>query len=266
MTEKLLIACAAMGLVEKDGGLFKNSPLADTYLVAGKPLYQGDIIAHSDNVRHFWDQLEQEICTQPRVTDEAANHRNFIMGMHDLTMGPRGSIFSDNVDLSGRRRLLDVGGGPGTYSILACRKYPELKATVFDLPETIAIAREVIDKERLTESIEFCEGDWEKDDFGVGFDVVLLSNVMHGAGSLAAMKLRKSWEAMAGGGLLVVQEFLLNDDKAGPLTAALFNVMVGAYSGAELVAIIEEAGFIEAKVVITDDTLGAAWITAQKPA
>ena len=106
MTEKLLIACAAMGLIEKRDALYNNSTLADTYLVAGRPLYQGDIIAHCDHVRHFWDQLEEEICTQPRIEDEAANHRNFIMGMHDMTMGPRGSIFSNNIDLSGKMNLV----------------------------------------------------------------------------------------------------------------------------------------------------------------
>ncbi len=265
MTEKLLIACAAMGLVERDGTLYKNSEFAATYLVPGAPLYQGDIIAHSDVVRGFWDGLEEEICIEVPKADDAKSHRNFIMGMHNITLAGRGSIFSDNIDLGGRKRLLDVGGGPGTYSILACAKYTQLKAVVFDLPATIAIARQVVAGQGFTDRIGFCEADWEKDAFGEGFDVVLLSNVMHGGGSLAAMKLGKAMQAMEAGGLLVIQEFLLNDDKTGPLTAALFNVMVGAYSARELLSLVEEAGFVDGGVVVRDDELGAGWITAKKP-
>jgi SAM-dependent methyltransferase len=265
MTEKLLIACAAMGLVERDGALYKNSEFAATYLVPGGPLYQGDIIAHSDAVRGFWDGLEEEICLEAPTEDEEKTHRNFIMGMHNITVAGRGNIFIDNIDLEGRRRLLDVGGGPGTYSILACAKYPQLEAVVFDLPATIAIARQVVAEQGVTGRIGFCEGDWEKDAFGEGFDVVLLSNVMHGEGSLAETKLAKSIEAMGGGGLLVIQEFLLNNDKTGPLTAALFNVMVGAYSAKELLSLVKEAGFVDGRVVVRDDQSGAGWITAKKP-
>ena len=266
MTEKLLIACAAMGLVERDGGLYKNSEFGATYLVPGGPLYQGDIIAHSDTVRRgFWDGLEGQICLETPPEDEEKTHRSFIMGMNNITLGGRGRIFSDNIDLEGRRRLLDVGGGPGTYSILACAKCPQLEAVVFDLPETIAIARQVVAEQGFTDRIGFCEGDWEKDAFGEGFDVVLLSNVMHGEGGLAEMKLAKSIEAMEAGGLLVIQEFLLNNDKTGPLTAALFNVMVGAYSASELLSLVEKAGFVDGRVVVRDDELGAGWITAKKP-
>jgi ADP-ribose pyrophosphatase YjhB (NUDIX family)/SAM-dependent methyltransferase len=265
MTQKFLIACAAIGLVEKQGALYRNSPLADTYLVSGKPLYQGDMIAHSDHVRLFWDRLEEELGLAKHDKDETAVHHDFIMAMYNITMAGRGAIFTDNIGLDGKKRLLDVGGGPGTYSILACRKYPQLKATVFDLPETIKIARRVVAKESLADRIDFREGDWEKDDFRDGYDVVLLSNVMHGEGSLAEMKLAKAWRAMKDGGLVVVQEFLLNDDKTGPLTAALFNVMVGAYSQAELLAVISDAGFVDAKIVALDDRLGACWVTATKP-
>ncbi len=265
MTEKLLIACAAMGLVERDGSLYKNSGFAATYLVPGAPLYQGDIIAHSDVVRGFWDGLEEEICLEVPTEDEEKTHRNFIMGMHNITVAGRGNIFTDHINLEGRRRLLDVGGGPGTYSILACTKYTQLKAVVFDLPATIAIARQVVGEQGFMDRIGFCEGDWETDAFGGGFDVVLLSNVMHGEGRLAAMKLAKSIEAMEGGGLLVIQEFLLNDDKSGPLIAALFNVMVGAYSASELLSLVEKAGFVDGRVAVRDDELGAGWITAKKP-
>lgn len=265
MTDKLLIACAALGFVERDGTLYRNTPRAQTWLVRGSQLYQGDIIAHADVVRDFWDNLENQICLLPPRVDTTAVHRSFIMGMHNITMGGRGRIFLENIDLAGRKRLLDVGGGPGTYSILACRKYPQLNATIFDLPETIAIARRVVEKEGFLGRITFVQGDWEKDSFGGGFDTVLMSNIMHGAESMAPLKLQKAFQAMLPGGLLIVQEFLLNDNKTGPLTPALFNVMVGAYSTKEMVNLVREAGFIQEKLVFNDENVGAGWIAAQKP-
>ena len=99
-------------------------------------------------------------------------------------------------------------------------------------------------------------------DFGRGFDVVLLSNVMHGSTSAAPMKLAKARAALEPGGLLAVQEFLLENDKSGPLIPALFNVMVGAYSQAELTHEIEKAGFADVRLVGREDAVGASWLTA----
>lgn len=266
MTEKLLIACTAMGLLEKQGGRYKNSELAKTYLVRGRKLYQGDIIAHSGSVCDFWDRLADEICSEPPGENgQASEHRNFIMGMHNVAVAGRAGVFTESIDLAGRRKLLDVGGGPGTYSIAACKRYPQLRAVVFDTPETISITKEVIARERMQDKVSVQEGRWETDTFGEGNDVVLLSNVLHGPGSKAEMKLKKVYDSMVGGGLLVIQEFVLNDEKTGPLIPALFNIMVGAYSRCELFRIIKEAGFVRAAVVVSSQEIGFTWITAEKP-
>ena len=91
-----------------------------------------------------------------------------------------------------------------------------------------------------------------------------MSNVLHGAGSSAATKLRKAWDCLDAGGLVVIQEFLLNEDKTGPLIPALFNVMVGAYSQAELFSVVEESGFATPRLVLQDDAIGCSWVTAGK--
>ena len=266
MTEKLLMACTAMGLLEKRGRRYKNTELAKTYLVRGRKLYQGNIIAHSGTVCNFWNSLEDEIRITAAPKDKQADeHRNFIMGMHNIAVAGRAEVFTDSIDLAGRRKLLDVGGGPGTYSIAACRRYPQLKAVVFDLPETIAIAKEVIAKEGMQDRVSTQAGNWETDIFGEDNDVVLLSNVLHGPGSKAEVKLKKTYDSMVHGGLVVVQDFLLNDEKTGPLIPALFNIMVGAYSRCELLSIIKEIGFTKAMVVVSSQEIGSTWITAEKP-
>lgn len=267
MMEKLLIACTAMGFVQRDGEVFSNTELAEKYLVRSKPLYQGDIIQHAAGwVWDFWNSLPEKMLKEPPVKSENEKqmHRNFILGMHNITMAGRGELFLDSIDLTGRKLLLDVGGGPGTYSILACRKYRDLRAVVFDLPETIDMARQVIADEGMTERVSVRPGSWDSDDFGEDFDAVLISNVMHGPPSKAGMKLAKAYDAMEADGLLMVQEFLLDDDKAGPVVPALFNVMVGAYSQAELTALIEQAGFEDTRLVANDRTIGCSWLTAVK--
>lgn len=262
--EKVLIAGAAMGLLDKDGAGYRNSALSAEYLMEGKPLYQGHMIGHSAKVWDVWSALPEAAGVAEGTSDAAAVHRNFILGMHNITMAGRGALFLEAVDLTGRRSMADIGGGPGTYSILACQRYTGLWATVFDVPETIAIAREVIAEHGLSGRIAVREGDWETDEFGRGFDTVLMSNVLHGTQSMAAMKLRKAYAALEAGGLLAVQDFVLNDEKTGPLVPALFNVMVGAYSRAELTEEIVKAGFGDVRAVGQNDAVGCMWLTGKK--
>ncbi|MHC4240108.1 MAG: methyltransferase family protein, partial [Planctomycetota bacterium] len=96
MIEKLLIACVAMGLLEKTGARYKNTELAETYLVAGRPLYQGDIIAHAASVWRFWDTLEEQTVLEPKDRSKKRDeHRSFIMGMHNIAVTGRARMFTD---------------------------------------------------------------------------------------------------------------------------------------------------------------------------
>jgi len=264
MLDKLLIACTAMGLLEKRGGTYRNTGFSDTWLVEGRPLYQGEIIAHSASLWDFWGGLENEVLRDDAPRPASDPHRNFIMGMHNLAVTSRARTLAEHVDLYGRKKLVDVGGGPGTYSIALCRQFPELCAVVFDLPETVAIAREVIAREGMQDRVTVRPGSWDTDDFGCGNDAVLLSNVLHGHDSNAEMKLRKAFESLVPGGLLIIQDFLLNDEKTGPLIPALFNIMLGAYSRRELFDLIEQAGFAHPKVAASMEDAGSAVVVATR--
>ena len=264
LLEKLLIACCSMGLLKKENTTYRNTELSLKYLVKGQKLYQGDIIAHSASVWHTWHDLENEIYEGEPVVDDEEKHRDFIMGMQNVTLAGRGELFLENIDLSGRRKLIDVGGGPGTYCILACKRYPELKAIVFDVPETTCMTKEIIENEGMEDRVSIHEANWDTDEFGSDYDVVLFSNVLHGENSKARMKLEKAYESMVSGGLLVIQDFLLNNDKTGPLKESLFNIMVGTYSKEELLYEISEAGFVKVKVVVQAEEFGSSWVTAVK--
>jgi len=132
--------------------------------------------------------------------------------------------------LSDRSLLLDVAGGHGTYSIALCQRFPHLKAVVWDLPEILVIARKVINRFGMSRRIKVQEDDWSKDAFGAGYDCLLMSNILHGLGSHAETRLKQSKRALKPGGLLIVHDFLLNNDRPGPLPAWLFNLWLGTYT------------------------------------
>lgn len=264
-TEKLLIACCALGLVERSGELFDNTEASDKYLVPSSKYYQGDIILHSIKVRQNFDVFAEDIYAKPKEKEtEAQSWDHFIRGMDNIATAGRAEIFLSSIDLTGRKKMLDVGGGPGSYCIAACQKSPELEAVVWDLPATVAIAKEYIAKAGLNSRISVKEGDWNNDVFGEGYDLLVMSNVLHGAAWDCQIKLSKAFNALSNGGMLAVQEFLLNDDKSGPLFPALFNVMVGAYTKAELQAVIEGAGFSDIKIAGESEEIGSCWVTAVK--
>ena len=264
-TEKILIACCALGLVERDGGVFSTTEISAKYLVASSKYYQGDIILHSASVRQRFDDCAESIYAKPKEKEtDSEQWDHFIRGMDNIASTGRAEIFLSSVDLTGKKKMLDVGGGPGSYCIAACQKNHDLKAVVWDLPATVRIAKEYIVKAGLENRVSVQEGDWNTDDFGEGYDVVVMSNILHGAEWDCLEKLSKAFDALNAGGTLAVQEFLLNDEKDGPLIPSLFNVMVGAYAKSELLAVIEKAGFSDIKVAGENDAIGSCWVTAIK--
>jgi len=261
--EKLLVACNALGLVEQRGGRYRNTPFADRYLVRGRPAYQGDIIAHQ-HLWERWQELDHYVRTGSRgpkeaqvkaaMTEEekAEAHRTWILAMHNIAMAGQADALANALHLSDRRLLCDVGGGPGTYALVLCQRHPQLRAVVLDLPETEPIAREIIASLGMEGRVKFRAADYLKDDYDDGSDVVLLSGVLHGEPVENCHRmLRKAYDSLTPGGLVVVQEILLNDEKTGPLLPALFSLHMtygAAYTGREIADWMREAGFLKPKV------------------
>jgi SAM-dependent methyltransferase len=266
MMEKLLIACTALGLLERKNGTYQNTLVADLCLVRGNPLYQGHaIVLHADEWND-WSGLEKAVRDESAEKSSGDLYREYIFAMHNFAVAGQAQWLANNVSLEGRQRLLDVGGGPGTHSIALCQRYPALQAVVFDLPQAIAVAEEIIAQFGMTERIAVRPGSWDEDEFGEGYDVVLLSNVLHGPSSKADGKLSKVYRALVSGGLLIIHDALLDNDKSGPLFPALFNLMVGAYSVEELLACVMKAGFVKAKLkAVARFASQNSLIVAEKP-
>ncbi len=253
--EMILIGCVGLGLLEKEGERFRNGPIADTFLVKGRPRYQGGIVSMFADWVLPWTRLREAVVTGRPVVQKQHDHgeeatRTYIYGM--LHRGiPQAELLAREVPLTGRKRLLDVGGGPGIFSIIFTRENPGLKADVLDLPQTLKVTREIIADWKAEDAVSTVEGNYLEDDFGSGYDVVLLSSMINQEGPEVIREiLRKSYEAMESGGLLLVQEQFLNTEKTGPLLPLLIglNQLIHtpagrAYSAKEVADMAAEVGF-----------------------
>jgi cyclopropane fatty-acyl-phospholipid synthase-like methyltransferase len=165
-------------------------------------------------------------------------------------MGP-GRELADHLDLGGRTRLLDVGGGPGTYAILLAEQNPALSCVVFDLPDVVEIADEIIARHGLADRVSTMAGDYSSDDLPRGFQVALVSNVLHQEDWDSCRRiLDQAYASVEPGGLLVVHAMFLNDRGDGPVWPALHNLLMllvyrggRAYSVEQTYRMLEESGF-----------------------
>jgi len=238
--DRLMNALCAMGLLRKWGGKFANTPFSAEYLVRGRPGYLGGL-AHTANNWSSWSSLTDAVERGGTVLrrrrawkgSPRKRTRGFIAAMHQRASAQAAEIVK-RLDLSGVRRILDVGGGSGAYAMALVGAGTNVKAAIFDLPDVIRLARIYVRKARLTRRFTFLAGDFRKDDFGRGYDLVLLSAVIHMNSAVENKKLiRKCARALAPGGRLVVQDFIMDGSRTRPAAGAFFalNMMVGTKAG-----------------------------------
>jgi cyclopropane fatty-acyl-phospholipid synthase-like methyltransferase len=208
---------------------------------------------------------------EPAVEKWAGGRTEAFIGAMECLARRRAPILAEQVDLSDARRLLDVGGGPGTYSIEFCKRYPRLEATVFDLPQVVPIARKRIAEAGLAGRISAEAGDYQADPLGAGYDVALLFSILHSNGPDENRRLlSKTFRALNPGGRALILEFLVDDSKTRPAFGALFgiNMLVNTqqgdvYSESEIRGWLEDAGFVEIKRL--SDLDGAGLLTGRRP-
>ncbi len=251
-TEMLLNALTACGLLLKDGGTYRNTELSAKHLVGPGRM----AMMHSVNLWHTWSTLTDAVRAGTSVRRREGAVRNedwteaFIAAMH-RGAAERAPLIVRAAGADGVRRLLDVGGGSGAYSIAFAQANPNLSADILDLEPVTAIARRHIDAAGLGDRVRTRIGDLRSDTFGAGYDLVLVSSICHMlSGDENRDLLRRCFDACASGGRIVIQEFILNPEKSGPKIAALFalNMLVGtvggsSYSSAEYEQWLTEAGF-----------------------
>jgi SAM-dependent methyltransferase len=274
----LLNSLTAIGLLVKSGEEYADTPFSADFLAAPSPKYLGHIIMHHHHLMAGWARLDRSV-TSGAPTGEAVAHthdervrESFEMGMFDLAMllAPR---IVPHIDLNGRRRLLDLGGGPGTYAIHFCKQNPGLEAVVYDLPTTRVFAENTVARFDLSDRISFEEGDFISEGIAGTYDVAWLSHILHGEGPEGcAVILEKAMAALNPGGLILIQEFILNDTFDGPLFPALFslNMLLGttsgrSYSESQLEGMLSCAGAVDIRRLPLELPNGAGVICGTVP-
>ncbi len=274
-TRMLLDGLVALGLVEKTGGQYRNREIASVCLVPGRDAYQGNIIRHTRSGWATWERLEESVRTGTGVPREGGERspdelRDFILGMRNIGLLSARDVLGA-LDLSRYRHVLDVGGGPGTYAIAFLKAHPGMKATLFDLPDVIAIAREQVAAAGLLERFSFLPGNYDTDSLGTGYDLVFVSNIIHSLGEERNRALaRKCHAALAPGGTLVIKDFLVDEERTGPSFSLIFalHMLIHAgegdtYTASQVADWTRAAGFGEGRLIsITPQT--RLWVTEKE--
>ncbi|MCY1139186.1 methyltransferase [Actinoplanes sp. Pm04-4] len=283
----LLTACASLGLLERHGDGYRNTELAEEFLVKGKPYYFGGQVTYCDQRTYLpWHRIGEALredrpltwdpATQESMFDTAdpVMLQSFWGAMHSTSVFTAKSL-AQHVDLSHSKRLLDVGGGSGAYAIELCRSLPGLTATVFDLPHVCEIAAANVAEAGQSDRIGATPGDFLRDDsLPGGHDVVLFSMILHDWDEPANQRLLShAYEALEPDGCVVISELLLDADRTGPAPAALMgmNMLVETvggrnYSDAEYAGWLAAAGFTDIRTVRFDAPGANGAVVGVKPA
>jgi SAM-dependent methyltransferase len=236
--DRLLNALCALGLLTKRKGKFANTPLSKKYLVSGQPDFLAGL-GHSVDMWDSWSTLTQAVIHGKTVMKRSPLKRKgrrlsgFIAAM-DQRASDQAAETVKRLDLTGVRRTLDIGGGSGAYSIALAQAKKDLRATVFDLPGVIPLARAYVRKSKVAARIDFIEGDFDRGDFGSGYDLVLLSAIIHMNSLPENVDLfKKAVRALNPGGRLVIQDYIMSEDRTKPEQGAFFalNMLVRTDAG-----------------------------------
>jgi SAM-dependent methyltransferase len=218
-------AMVALGLLERDGDLYRNGPSAARFLSGTSPADLRPLLRFWDTVSYpTWEGLAQALGSGPPQEIFAlddAKQQIVSAGIEAILAGPAAAL-GHAVDFSAHQRLLDVGGGTGSWSIATVRRHPHLAATVFDLPRVAELARGRIGEAGLADRIEVIAGDAMAQDLPSGHDAFLVANLVHywsPADNCALLQRIRA--AAAPGARLLLADFWTDPTHTQPVQAAL---------------------------------------------
>jgi len=263
-TDRLLNALSGTGIITLNNRNFSNSTFAEKFLVSTSPFFMGGL-GHSVSLWKTWNTLTDAVKEGHSVAEIVKNdidHRGdawlepFIATMHARGVG-QGRELAAMLDLSGRTRTLDVGGGSGAFTFAFIEKNPAITGVIFDLPNVVPITQKYIDKAGYTGIVTTLKGDYLREDFGGEYDLVLMSAIIHiNNPEENALLIRKGAAALHAGGQLVIVDHVMNDDRTEPFIGALFalNMVVGTrhgdtYTEKELRKWMEDAGLVAIRLI-----------------
>lgn len=254
----LLNALVALKVLTKNGSEYRNSAEAARYFARGSRDDQRSGLLHVANIWHRWSTMTEAVRRGTRVAIDREGFpdwtRDFIAAMqHNAKQ--RASQVVKALGTEGARRVLDLGGGSGVYSIAFAQASPNVRCEILDVPEVVPLTTDYVNKAGVSAQVTIRAGDMLRDDFGSGFDLVMLNAICHMFSEEQNRELfRRARRALAPNGRLAVQDFLLNAEKTAPQRAALFslNMLVAteggaSYSEVEYAEWLTAAGFSDVR-------------------
>jgi len=255
--ERLMTMCASSGLILWHEDHYDNADDVARFLVKGGKSYAASWLTFT---RPSWDNYGKltEKLQNPETATIIGSYETmtveYARRYHEATASVgfgSGRRFVKQVDLSNRSKMMDLGGGSGAYSIVAAQAHPQLSAVVFDLPPVAEVTREFIAKHHVEKQVSAEGGDFTKNDFPEDCDVALMaSNLPQYNRQIIGQVIQKTFDALLPGGEMHLIGEMLDDDRTGPLDAAiwgLYEVMSNstgiAHSKADCVSYFEQAGF-----------------------
>ena len=266
-TTVLLDALAALGLLDKEAGAFRCPAATADLLARDAGGSVAPMLMHSVALWRRWSALTEVVrsgapAPAPEPEQRERDREAFIAAMHAVA-APMAAAVVAAVGPGGATRFLDVGGASGTYTQAFLAASPSLRATLFDLPPVIEIARRRLRSAGVADRVTFVAGDFYRDALPPGHDLALLSAIIHQNSAEQNVALFcKVRQALRPGGRLIVRDHVMSPDHTRPLRGALFavNMLVGTagggtYSFAEIRGGLEAAGFTEVRLLQADERM-----------
>ena len=224
-------AMVALGFVERQGALYRNRPVASTFLSDRGGADLRPALRYWNRLNYQrWSSLEESVRTDRAVLGEfaftAEEQRLYTEGVEAITAGTARAL-AMTYDCTPHRRLLDLGGGTGSFLAALLHRYPALEGTFYDLPAVAALARQRWTGSPLAARVRIVEGDFFADRLPEGHDAILLANVLHNFLPERNLSLlRRLFTAAPAGARLLLVDFWTDPTHTQPIAAAL---MAGAF-------------------------------------
>jgi hypothetical protein len=254
--ELIMNALVASGVLRKEGDRFHNSEVAKTHLVKSGPEYVGHLLVLHEAEWANWGRLEQAVRTGHSPVRRHVFETDPELAVSVLTVLDRigqqsAPGLAKRLDLGQAATFLDLGGGAGTNTIAFCSAYPRLRATIFDLPQTLTTAARMVKQAGLESRITLLAGNFNSDPLGGPYNVVLMSDILHYQGPAEnAALVKKVFTDLGEGGQLVIKDRFLDATRTGPawVTAFAVHILVNTergrcYTIAEAMEWMTDAGF-----------------------
>lgn len=255
-----LDALTGLGLLKKGPDGYSNTEEAERFLVPDSLDYVGHALLAARHDWELWSRLPEALRTGQRqrarspFRGDPVAARNLLLSIHRNARSRAADILLNHViDLQDRRRMLDLGGGAGTYSVAFCRAHQELHSTLVDRPIAAAVARDVVASAGLEDRIAILEYDVDEGELPASYDFIWISNVIHSRSYNANRALlERLLSRLEPGGMIAIHDLIMENDRTAPAAGAvlslhmLLNNGVGrCYTFQEVNGWLDGAGFVE---------------------